>query len=183
MVVRLVSDQFRVSDLSRALVSGDEGVTVSDMTMARAIVERSRGAARGRLLFLSSVAVLAFVLAVVGVYGLTAYTTELRARELGIRIALGASPTRLAYVAVGDLWWMSVLGIVVGILASGRVVVFLDAFLRNPTMKGPFVTLSLVPTFASACALLAIMLMGTAVPIRRVLRLDVMRTIQGDTGT
>jgi ABC-type antimicrobial peptide transport system permease subunit len=184
MVVRLRDTrQFRVAEISRAFVDGEAGISVSDVSSARAIVERARGATRGRLLFLGSVAVLAFVLAVVGVYGLTSYTTELRARELGIRIALGASRSRLAYVVVNDLWWMAVVGITVGIVASGRLVNFLDAFVRTPATKGAFVTLPLLPTFASAVALFGIMLLGTAVPLRRVLRLDVMRTIQGEAGS
>jgi len=142
------------------------------------VVDRTLGATRGRTIFLSSVAVLAFLLAVIGVYGLTSYTTELRARELGIRVALGASPVNVASVLLADLWWMAAIGLAAGALATSRLVVFLDAIFRNPLVTVPLIRVPVGPMLASAGALGLIMLVGTALPLRRILRLDVMRTIQ-----
>ena len=59
-----------------------------------------------------------------------------------------------------------------------RVVVFLDALFRSPMMVGPLVSLPVTPTIACAGTLTLVLLLGTAVPLRRVLRLDVMRVIQ-----
>jgi putative ABC transport system permease protein len=170
--------QTRLKELSAILADADPRLAMTDARTMRSIVERARGATRGRTIFLTAVAVLALLLAVVGMYGLTSYTTELRARELGIRVALGAGRWHLARILLGELWWMSVLGVVAGVLASGRVVAFLDALFRNPMMRGPLVTLSVVPTIACASTLLVVLLLGTAVPLRRVLHLDVMRVMQ-----
>lgn len=170
--------QTRLKELSAILADADPRLAMTDARTMRSVVERARGATRGRTIFLSAVAALALVLAVVGMYGLTSYTTELRARELGIRVALGASRWHLASILLGELWWMSALGVIAGVLASGRVVLFLDALFRNPVMRGPLVTLSVAPTIACALTLMAVLLVGTAVPLRRVLRRDVMRVMQ-----
>ena len=57
--------------------------------------------------------------------------------------------------------------------------VYLDALYRNPLMMQPLVRLHFAPTAATAATLVLIAIMGTPLPLRRVVRLDVMRTVQG----
>lgn len=166
-------------ELSRVLPLVDSRIVVSSVRSLNAVVDEQRQATRGRAIFLSMVAVLAFALAIVGVYGLTSYTTELRLKEFGIRVALGANAPRLARIVFGDLWWMSAIAVVTGVVASGRVVAFLDSFYTNAFSTGRIVTLSVMPTVVSTSTLVLISLLGTIVPLRRVLRMDVMRTVQG----
>lgn len=179
LAVRVAGDpNLHIKDIRRTLGLFDHALAASDVQSARAIVDRTLGATRGRAIFLSSVAVLAFLLAIIGVYGLTSYTTELRAREVGIRIALGAGASHVAYIVLEDLWWMAVLGLAVGAIATARLVIFLDTLYRNPMVTVPLVRLPVGPMIASAIALGMILVVGTAVPLRRILRIDVMRTIQ-----
>ena len=56
---------------------------------------------------------------------------------------------------------------------------YLDAMYRNPMAEHPLVQLHLVPTAVVAATLVLITVLGTSLPLRRVLRLDVMRTVQG----
>lgn len=171
--------QALVADLQRIAPSIDPTMLVSGIRAARDVVNQDRRLARGRTIFLGSIAALAILLAVIGVFGLTSYTTELRARELAIRTALGARAPQLLRVVVSELWWMSAVGIVIAMLSSGRLVAFLDAAFRNPMSEVPLVRLAVAPTVASAATLLTIMAIGTIIPLRRILRLDVMRTVQG----
>jgi len=166
----------RTRELEKMLAGMDGHVFVGARSV-QSIIDEERGQTRGRAIFLSAVAALALVLAVIGVYGLTAYTTELRLREFGIRIALGASTPRLARAVYGDLWWMSSLAIAVGALVTGRLVSFLDALYRPMLMRGPLIVFPVVPTIVSAATLVVISVIGTAVPVRRVLRMDVIRAV------
>jgi hypothetical protein len=178
VVVRVSGDpQTHVKDLRRVLARFDQSLTATGVHTAGEIVDRTLGATRGRAIFLSAVATLALLLAVIGLYGLTSYTTELRARDLGIRIALGGRPWDVASVVLADLWWMAGIGILAGALATSRLVAFLDALYRNPMLTVPLIRVPVVPMIASAIALALIMILGTAIPLRRVLRIDVVRTI------
>jgi len=170
-----------VNELTESLADADTRIHVSDIRTAGSMVDRERRATRGRTVFLGGVAVLALLLAAFGVYGLTSYTTELRLREMAIRIALGASPVHLARIAIAEVWWMAAISIVAAIAASGRATVFLDALFRNPMMKGPLVTLAVGPTLVSGIVLLVVMCVGIALPLRRVLTLDVSKAVQSNS--
>ncbi|MEK7402796.1 MAG: FtsX-like permease family protein [Gemmatimonadota bacterium] len=100
-------------------------------------------------------------------------------KEFGIRIALGASPPNLARAVFGELWWMSAIGIAVGVVTSIVAVDFLDAAYRNPLMTSRLVSLPVTQTIAAAATLVVITVAGMAMPLRRVLTMDVMRTVQG----
>jgi putative ABC transport system permease protein len=168
----------RAREIQTALRGMDSRLSVSAQA-ATTQMQAAVGATRGRYLFLMGVAGLALVLAIVGVYGMTSYTTEIRLRDYGIRLALGANAPRLLQVMFADVWWMAPLGVGVGVLAAGRLTAYLDALYRNPMLKGPLVVLHVGPTVAAALSLIAIAVLGTSLPLRRILKLDVMRTVQG----
>jgi ABC-type antimicrobial peptide transport system permease subunit len=173
----------RAKEIAKVLNSADSRIAAFGVSTAKGMMEAARVSTRGRNIFLAVTTALALVLAVIGVYGLTSYSTELRLREFGIRIALGASTPRLARTILVDLWWMAAIGIGVGFYAAGRLTDFLDTLYRMPWMRVPLVTLPVLPTVASAGTLILIAIVGTAVPLRRVMRLDVMRTLQGGGAT
>jgi hypothetical protein len=180
VVMRVQGDpQVHANGMARNLAGLDPRIMVTNVATAKSRVDAAQGATRGRTIFLSAVAVLALALAIIGVYSLTSYTTEMRLREFGIRIALGASTPRLAGAVFGDLWWMSLLGVGIGVVASGRLTAFLDDMYRNPMMPGRLIVLPVMPMIACAVTLVVIAIVATAAPMRRVLRMDVMRTVQG----
>lgn len=167
-----------LAPLSAAVRRLDTRIVVTDLTSVNAQVEQWTVLSRGRGMFLMMIAAFSLLLAMVGVYSLTSFTTELRARELGVRIALGASEAKLARSIVGDLWAMGALGLAAGWLISGRVAALAGSYLLDQLRPPDRFVPNTVPTMIAAVALVCILVAGTWVPLRRVLRMDVMRAIQ-----
>jgi putative ABC transport system permease protein len=95
-----------------------------DRTLETLSIESTAGY-RFRAKMVATFATLALVLAMVGVFGVLAYTVQQRQREIGVRMALGATSTRVMWLVIGDAGWMIVTGIVAGMLlagASGRLI-------------------------------------------------------------
>lgn len=157
----------------------DPRIVVSDVQPVANVVEVWRAQSRSRTLFFGLVAVVALVLAMVGVYGLTSYSVELRAREIGIRVALGASNGRVVRTLIGEFGWVAVGAVAGGLLLGGRAVILVDQYLQNPMLPRPVLSMQLVPVAVATATLVVIMVVGAAMPIRRVLRQDVVRAIQG----
>lgn len=116
--------------------------------------------------FATILGVLALALAVIGLYGVVAYTASQRSHEIGVRVALGATPADVARLVVGQSAALVVGGIVVGFvvaLASSR---FLGSFLFGVT---PLDSL----TFAAVGVTLALVGIGaSAVPAMRAVRMN-----------
>jgi predicted permease len=119
--------------------------------------------ARAATAALTVMGLLAAILAITGVFGMSAYTVSKRLRELGIRVALGAHRTQVARAALGRplivLTSGSVAGLVLGVLAS-RVLAFL---VYQATSRDPLVLLG------ALASMTLIGLIATWIPARRAL--------------
>ena len=117
-------------------------------------------------LLLAAFGGLGVALAVLGLYGLTAYGVAQRTREFGIRAALGAEPGRIAGMVVREGITLAGLGLVVGVGLSAGVTRFATRFLFGVSALDPltFVTVGLVLLGATAVA--------SYLPARRATRVD-----------
>jgi len=117
---------------------------------------------------LGSFAAAALLLAAIGIYGLLAYAVGQRRRELGIRLALGASRGDVMSQVVGDGIRLAAAGIVVGVLIALAVTRLLTALLYGVGASDPM-------TFVGVVALLAVVsLVASYLPARRAARVDPM---------
>ena len=66
----------------------------------------------------ASFAVLATLLAAVGLYGVLAYTVSQRTREIGLRMALGADSGRVRFMILKQVGWMTLVGVIVGVTGA-----------------------------------------------------------------
>jgi ABC-type antimicrobial peptide transport system permease subunit len=105
-------------------------------------------------LFSAAFALLATLLAAIGLYGVLAYTVAQRTREIGVRMALGAAPGEVRLMILRQVGWMTVVGGVVGIGAAiglGRVAQSLLFKMQGydpAVLGGAAVTLALVALLA-----------------------------------
>jgi ABC-type antimicrobial peptide transport system permease subunit len=118
------------------------------------------------LLLVGAFAATALVLAVVGTYGVISYGVAQRTRELGIRVALGASTSRVASLVVRQVAALAAVGIVVGVLAALALSRFAESLLFGVRPSDP-------PTYAGAALLLGtVAALAAAIPARRAARVD-----------
>ncbi|CAN5883097.1 hypothetical protein BH24ACI5_BH24ACI5_22860 [soil metagenome] len=142
-------------------------------TMAARIGE-SVAQRRFAMTLLTLFAALAFGLAAIGTYGVLAYLVSQGTREIGIRMALGATPERVAGMVVRGGMATAALGIVAGILAALALTRFMQGLLFGVEATDPL-------TFGAIALLLALMaLLATYVPARRAARIDPLISLRGE---
>ena len=115
---------------------------------------------------LSAFALLALLLAAIGVYGVMSYAVTRRTREIGIRAALGARPSDLLRMIVGQGMAMALTGLILGVAGALALTQLLRSFLYGVTPRD-------APTFVIAALLLAgFALLANLIPALRAARLD-----------
>jgi ABC-type antimicrobial peptide transport system permease subunit len=152
---------------SREVVAAlDPGLPIYDAGTVRAATEREMAeealVARLVLLF----AVLAALLAAVGLYGVVSTQAAERRRELGIRAALGARPRQLVAAMTTQAMWLAVSGLAAGLVSSLWLTRFVSSRLYGVDR------LDLASFGAAAAGALAVALIAAAVPARRAGRVD-----------
>lgn len=116
LVVRSSLSAANTGALIRAAVRAqDPTLAVNNVETLDDVMGQSLAARRFALGLAVSFAVIALVLAAVGIYGVLAYSVANRAREFGVRIALGASSRRVVSLVVGQGMATSLIGIGVGL--------------------------------------------------------------------
>jgi len=127
-----------------------------------------RGLSSNRLLAALALAFgsLAALLAAMGIYALLAYTVSQRTREIGVRMALGAAPKRVALMILRDVAILSAIGVLIGIPLAFAASKLLNSMLYNVKSFGaPSISISLL-ILAIVAALAAYL------PARRASRVD-----------
>ncbi len=89
-----------------------------DRTLETLSIESTAGY-RFRATMVGTFAALALVLAMVGVFGVLAYTVQQRQREIGVRVALGATSSRVVWLVFREAGRMIAIGAVVGLMLAG----------------------------------------------------------------
>jgi predicted permease len=118
--------------------------------------------------FVGAFGLLALVLAAVGIYGVTSYTTRQRTHEIGIRMTLGASKRDVLRLVLGHGLRLTLIGVILGLTASFALTRFLTSLLLGVTSTDAL-------TFSSVALLLcAVALFACFIPARRAMRVDPM---------
>ena len=116
--------------------------------------------------FVGAFGLLALVLAAVGIYGVTAYSTRQRTHEIGIRIALGAAKHDVLRLVLGHGLRLTLGGVGLGLTLSFVLTRFLGSLLLGVTSTDAL-------TFSSVAMLLcAVALLACFLPARRAMRVD-----------
>jgi putative ABC transport system permease protein len=143
----------------------DATLPVSIETLNERVLKLTQGPKFNALL-LSLFALIAVVLAAIGLYGVVAYLVTERVREIGVRMALGASPQEILKMVLGYVARWTLLGALLGLAGSWFAVRLLESLLFEVAPHDPALL---------ACALLVLLLaifLAAWIPARRAMRVD-----------
>jgi putative ABC transport system permease protein len=167
LVLRTTGDpKGSIASLRREVRALDPDVPLADvLTMDEMLAS---GVSRQRMSsgLLAGFASLALLLAAIGIYGVIAYSTAQRAREFGVRIALGARRADVLRAVLGDAVRLVVTGIVIGLGASLALTRVLESQLYEVSATDPSVLVG-ISLLLGATAIAA-----SYLPARRATRVD-----------
>jgi putative ABC transport system permease protein len=157
-----------------ARVDKDQLVSVRDVMTLEAVASEATSRHRFRALMITTFAGLALLLAMVGLFGLLAYSVQQRVREFGVRIALGASAAEVVRLVLGGVIRLIVPGALVGLLLAAALARSISALLFGVQPLDPF-------TFVSvAIVLVTTVTIATVAPVWRAARIDPAVTLRSE---
>jgi predicted lysophospholipase L1 biosynthesis ABC-type transport system permease subunit len=174
-VVKTTGDPMTVIPQVRStLAAMDPTLPLHDVRPLSAYVESARAARRFTMLLAGVFAVAALALAAIGVYGVIGYGVTLRRREIGLRLALGATSRQIARMTMGESFRLGAIGLGVGLLGAA-----LAAGLLRTQLYG--VSAGDAPAYVlSAIALGAAVALAGWLPSRRATRVDPLETLRAE---
>jgi predicted permease len=135
-------------------------------TTIEASLSENVSAPRFRTLLLGIFAALAVCLAMAGVYGVMSYVVGQRANEIGLRMALGASPRDVVRLVLRQALSLTFLGIVIGLVSAAAMTRLLASMLFGVKPTDPL-------TYLAVMALLGVVALAASyIPARRAMRVD-----------
>jgi putative ABC transport system permease protein len=154
--------------IRREVLAVDNEQPVSDVQTLERVFDRAVAPQRFNSTLLALFAVIAMILAGVGIYGVLAYTVTQRAQEMGIRIALGAQSRDILRLVVGQAMTMTLVGVGVGLVGAFALTRVMEKLLYEVKPHDPVV-------FGGIALLLtSVALVACYVPARRAAKVDPM---------
>ncbi len=154
--------------IRREVQAVDPSLPVFGVRAMNEVVDASLAPRRFSAELVGVFALLALLLASVGIYGLLAYMVSQRSQEIGIRMALGARPANIRKMVLRQGLVLAGIGVVVGMLLAAIAAPTISSLLYGVRALDPVVFLT-VPLFLLAMALLA-----SYIPAHRATRVDPM---------
>jgi putative ABC transport system permease protein len=168
-VVRTKLQPFSLSaDVQRELREASGGLPVAHIRSMQQVVGESTARNDFYMTLLTIFAGVALLLAAIGVYGLMAYSVQQRTQEIGVRMALGASPQQVRRMVVIQGMQLALVGVVIGVGSALGLTRLMSSLLYGVKPWDP-ITIVLVAVLLSGVTLLA-----TYLPARRASRVDPM---------
>jgi putative ABC transport system permease protein len=153
-------------DARAAIKQLDPDLAVAQVKTLDAILADSVAQPRFYMMLLTAFALVAITLSAIGIYGVVAYLVGQRSRELGIRIALGATPSRVVNMVVREGVGMVAVGVVVGLVGALALTQLMGALLFSVKPTDP-------PTYLAVTVLLGVVaLLASSIPASRAAHVD-----------
>jgi ABC-type antimicrobial peptide transport system permease subunit len=150
----------------------DPNLPVTDFQTLQQLVDKEVSPRRFLVLLLSGFAGFALLLASLGIYALISYSVNERTKEIGIRMALGASSWIVRRGVLAHTLRLALAGVALGMLGSLALSKWIVSLLFGTTPTNPAV-------FSSVSLLLCVVaLLAAYVPARRASRIDPMRALR-----
>jgi putative ABC transport system permease protein len=175
LVVRTANSPLAMANTIQGVIREfEKDVSVGRIRSLDAVASDSIASPRLNAMVFAGFAILALILASVGVYGVVAFVVRHRTREIGLRMAVGAPPERIAWSIIGDALRLAAIGLVLGFagsLLAGRVV---DRLLFGVRATDPL-AFSIAALSLSAAAIC-----GSYLPARRAMKLDPVTALRNE---
>ena len=175
LVVRAAGDPRRLTSAIRAQVFAvDSTQPVTDVRTMDDVLEAGAAQPRFTTSLLGGLSVTALILAIVGIYGVIAYSVAERTQEMGIRMALGARRGDILAMVLRQGMLLAAIGIALGLAAALALTRLLSSLLYRVSVTDPV-------TFGGGAAVfLLVALAASLVPARRATRVDPATALRGE---
>jgi predicted permease len=160
--------------IQQALHHAHPALKLGEVTTADSVIEKSFAAQRFVLNLPGTFALLAVVLAAIGLHAVISYDVARRTREIGVRVALGAQSRDVTSLVIGRSLRVAAVGVLVGVGGAVAAAQALRALLYGVRPADPM-TLSVI-----GAALLGIAVAATYAPARRATKLDPVEALRAD---
>jgi putative ABC transport system permease protein len=175
LAVRTNSDPHSaISAVSDAIHQVGPDIPIVDVLSMDDVIAQSMSPQRFNLVLLSSFAGLALLLAAVGIYGVLSYTVRRRVREIGIRMALGASQSAILKMVVTDGMKPILIGVAIGIGSALVLTRLIASLIFGVRPTDPFTF------FAVALILVTVGIIANSLPAYRATRIEPVRTLRDE---
>ena len=175
LVVRTAGDPTAITQPVQGVVRAlDPTLPVFDVKPMTEVVRVSLAQLSFTMLIIGVAAAVTLLLGAIGLYGVIAYVASLRTRELGVRIALGATPREVAGMVTRQGIMLTAAGIGVGLALFAIVARFIRSFLYGVAPSDP---LTLI---AVSLVLVGIAALASWIPARRAARVDPMTALRAE---
>jgi putative ABC transport system permease protein len=142
------------SDIRAAIKAVDPHLLVTEMSSMDTLLERAQAGTRFSLLLIGVFAVIAALLASVGLYGVLATVVRQRTAEIGVRMTLGAGPGQIFQLIVGQGLRLTAVGVVGGLIAAFALTRAMTTMLVGvkPSDPATFITIAVIFFLIAAVA-------------------------------
>ncbi len=173
LAIRTPGDPLRFTNAVRDQVLAlDRNQPIALVKTMDDLVEEQVGERRLLVILLGSFAGVALLLALIGIYGSIAYSVAQRTQEMGIRRALGAQPSDILRLVVGQGLRFALVGVIVGIAGAWGLTRLMKTLLFHVSATDPV-------TFVAVALLFLIVAFGASyIPARRATRIDPMTALR-----
>jgi len=167
VAVRTVNDPLQAAGAMRSEVAAiDRDQPISSLMTMDQRISDSVAPRRFNMFLLGLFAVLALILAAIGIYGIMAFSVAQRTHEIGVRMALGASTADVLKLVLRNGFTLAVIGIIVGLLAAFAATRVLSSLLYEVSATDPAIFL------IDALLLAGAALLACYIPARRATQVD-----------
>jgi ABC-type antimicrobial peptide transport system permease subunit len=143
-----------INEMQQAAWSVNSNLPVASVSTMQDIYSQSMARTSFTLVMLAIAGTMALALGVLGIYGVISYAVSQRTREIGIRMALGAKKSELAWMFVRSALVLTGIGVAIGVVAAAGLTQFMKSLLFGISPLDPF-TYVAIPFFLVFSAVLA----------------------------
>jgi predicted permease len=175
VLMRTRGDPAALSSAARAAIrEADAGLPVSDVRPLSKFLTQSAADRRWTVALLGAFAGVALLLALVGIYGVISWSVAQRAREIGIRMALGARPAQVLASVVARAMRLTALGLATGLAGALALRQALAALVFEVSTADPWIY------GAGVALMIAAALAASWIPARRAAKMDPLVALRQD---